>query len=117
MSLLEKTDSQIREIAAPILKDTIIGANHKDWQQFSRNMTPEDSSDIESKEDVERQWEEDDYLTKFSDKFEFLAVIRKPDVVVVLWRLTTTVTDEEYLERLYLEERDGVIYQVGIWTD
>ena len=117
MSLLEKTDSEIREFAAPILKDTIIGANNKDWQQFSKNMPLEHSSDIETKEDVERQWEEDDYLTKFSDEFEFLAVIRKPDVVVVLWKLTSTVSDEEYLERLYLEERDGVIYQVGIWTD
>lgn len=117
MSLLDKTDSQIRELAAPILKDTIIGANNKDWEQFSRHMPPEHASDIESKEDVERQWEEDDYLTKFSDKFEFLAVIRKTDVVVVLWRLTSTVTEEEYLERLFLEDRDGVIYQVGIWTD
>jgi len=117
MSLLEKSDSQIRELAEPILLDTIIGANNKDWQQFSKHMPPEHASDIESKEDVERQWEEDDYLTKFSEEFEFLAVIRKPDVVVVLWRLTTTLSDEQYLERLYLEERDGVIYQVGIWTD
>jgi len=117
MSLLEKTDSQIRELSAPILNDTIIGANNKDWLQFSRHMPPEHSSDIETREDVERQWEEDDYLTKFSDKFEFLAVIRKTDHVIVLWKLTCTVTEEEYLERLYLEDRSGVVYQIGIWTD
>ena len=111
------TDSQIRELAAPILNDTIIGANNKDWIQFSKNMHKEQSSNLEIKEDVERQWEEDEYLTKFSDKAEFLGVIRKSDEVVVLWKLTSSVTKDEYLERLYLEEKDGVIFQVGIWTD
>jgi len=117
MVLLEMTDSQIRDIAAPILRDTIIGANKKDWIQFSKNMPKEDSSNSEIRKDVERQWEEDEYLTKFSDRAEFLAVIRKSDVVVVLWKLTSTVTNDEYLERLYLEEKDGVVFQVGIWTD
>lgn len=80
-------------------------------------MPKEESSNSEVKEDVERQWEEDEYLTKFSDKAEFLGVIRKSDFVVVLWKLTSTVTKDEYLERLYLAEKGGVIFQVGIWTD
>jgi len=103
MGLLEMTDSQIRDLAAPILRDTIIGANNKDWIQFSKNMPEEDSSNSEIKKDVERQWEEDQYLTTFLDQAEFLAVIRKSDVVVVLWKLTSTATDDEYLERLYRE--------------
>jgi len=117
MALLEMTDSQIRDLAAPILRDTIIGANNKDWIRFSKNMPEKDSSNSEIKKDVERQWEEDEYLTTFSDQAEFLGVIRKSDVIVVLWKLTSTATDNEYLERLYLEEKDGVIFQVGIWTD
>jgi len=117
MTLLEMSDSQIRDLAAPILRDTIIGANNKDWIQFSKNMPEDDSSNSEIKEDVERQWEEDEYLTTFSDQAEFLAIIRKLDVVIVLWKLTSTATDDEYLERLYLEEKDGVVFQVGIWTD
>jgi len=117
MTIFEMTDAQIRDVARPILLDTIIGANNKDWVQFSKHMPKEEASDTEIKEDVERQWDEDEYLTKFSDEAEFLAVIRKSDVVVVLWKLTSSVTDDEYLERLYLEEQDGVIYQVGIWTD
>ena len=117
MALLNMTDTEIRDLAAPILRDTIIGANNKDWALFSKHMPREDSCNAEIKEDVERQWEEDEYLTKFSEQATFLAVIRKSKVVVVLWKLTSTVTDDEYLERLYLEEKEGVIFQVGIWTD
>lgn len=37
--------------------------------------------------------------------------------VVVLWKLRTTIDDEEYLERLILEENNNKLYQIGIWTD
>ena len=51
------------------------------------------------------------------DNPEFLGVIRKRDCVTVLWKLTTSLSDDEYLERLILEEKNEKIYQVGIWTD
>ena len=114
---MEMSDQEICEVAKPILLDTIYGANNKDWAQFSKHMPERQSTDLESKKDVERQWDEDDYLTKYTDKPEFLGVIRKSNCVVVLWKLKTTINDEEYLERLILEEEDGKLIQVGIWTD
>jgi hypothetical protein len=97
--------------------DTIYGANNKDWVQFSKHMPEAHAEDIESRKDVERQWDEDEYLTKYTDKPEFLGVIRKSDCAVVLWKLKTTINDEEYLERLILEEKNSKMYQIGIWTD
>lgn len=117
MSLLEKSDQEIGELAKPILLDTIYGANNKDWVQFSRHMPERHSSDLENRNNVERQWDENEYLTKYTDKPEFLGVIRKNGYVVVLWKLRTTTNDEEYLERLILEEMDSKLYQIGIWTD
>ena len=117
MSLMEMSDQEICGIAKPILLDTIYGANNKDWVQFSKHMPEKHSTDIESQKDVERQWDEDEYLTKYTDKPEFLGVIRKKDYVVVLWKLRTTINDEEYLERLILEEKNNTVYQIGIWTD
>ena len=117
MGLMDMSDQEICEVAKPILSDTICGANNKDWVQFSKHMPESDSSDLESKKDVERQWDEDEYLTKYIDKPEFLGVIRKSDCVVVLWKLRTTIDDEEYLERLILEENNNKLYQIGIWTD
>ena len=117
MSLMEMSDQEICEIAKPILLDTIYGANNKDWMQFSKHMPERHSSDLKNRKDVERQWDENDYLTKYTDKPEFLGVIRKMEYVVVLWKLRTTINDEEYLERLILEEGDSKLYQIGIWTD
>ena len=117
MSLMEMSDQEIFELAKPILLDTIYGANNKDWAQFSRHMPETDALDIESRKDVERQWDEDEYLTKFTDKPEFLGLIRKKEYLVVLWKLRTTINDEEYLERLTLQEKDGALYQIGIWTN
>ncbi len=117
MGLKDMSDQEIYEVAKPILLDTIYGANNKDWIQFSKHMPERHSSNLESKKDVERQWDEDESLTKYTDKPEFLGVIRKSDYVVVLWKLRTTINDEEYLERLILEEKKGKLYQIGIWTD
>lgn len=117
MNLMEMSDQEICEVAKPILLDTIYGANNKDWVQFSKHMPESDSSDLECRKDVERQWDEDDYLTKYTDKPEFLGVVRKKGCVVVLWKLRTTINDEEYLERLTLEEKNSRLYQIGIWTD
>ena len=117
MDLKEMSDLEICDLAKPILLDTIIGANNKDWEQFSKHMPERDASDLENKLDVERQWDEDEYLTKFTDKPEFLGVLRKNDCVVVLWKLRTSVNDDEYLERLYLEVKNNTVFQIGIWTD
>lgn len=117
MNLKDMSDQEICDVARPILLDTIYGANNKDWAQFSKHMPERHSTDLESKKDVERQWDEDEYLTKYTDKPEFLGVIRKSDCVVVLWKLRTTINDEEYLERLILNDENGRLFQIGIWTD
>lgn len=117
MVLLSMTDFQIQEFATGMLQDTIVGANNKNWSLFSRHMPAEDSSNEEIREDVERQWEEEPHLTSFSTDVEFLGVIRKSGGVLVLWKLVSTKTDEEYLEMLYLEECDEGIVQTGIWTE
>ena len=39
MKLLEMSDSQILEVAEPILNDIVTGSNNKDWEQFSRYMS------------------------------------------------------------------------------
>ncbi|OED39380.1 hypothetical protein AB833_15735 [Chromatiales bacterium (ex Bugula neritina AB1)] len=111
------SEAQIFEVAEPILKNAIAGARDKNWDLFSKYMPIEDSSNDELKANVEKQWQEGTYLTAFSRKFDFLGVIRKPERILVVFRLTSTLSKEEYLEKLYLEERDGKIVQAGIWTE
>ena len=80
------SDVQIFEAAEPILKDTIVGARHKDWALFSKHMPIEDSSSPEIRADVEKQWDEDEYLTAFTDNAEFLGD-SEGRCFLVLWRL------------------------------
>lgn len=117
MKLLAMSDSQIHKVVKPILKDVIVGSRNKDWALFSKHMASEDSSSAEAKADVEAQWEEHEYLTSFADEFEFLGVIRKTDVVLVICKLTSTKFEDEYLEKLYLDDNDGEIVTLGIFTE
>lgn len=117
MKLLAMSDAQIEKVVTPILNDVIVGSRNKDWTLFSKHMSSEDSSNADAKADVEQQWEEHEYLTSFSDEFEFLAVVRKLDIVLVLWKLTSTKFEEEYLQKLYLDEQDGKIVTLGIFTE
>lgn len=117
MNIHALSDDALMVLGRPILLDTIYGANHKDWGQFSRHMPAEDASSEEIKADVLRQWDEEPYLTTFEDSPQFLGVIRKSDCVVLLWKLSNSRTSDEYLERLTLVQHDQAVYQVGIWTD
>jgi len=117
MKLLKMSDSQILEVAEPILKDIVTGSNNKDWEQFSRHMPAEDSGNPKIKASVEKQWQENEILTSLSDISEFLGVIRKQDCVLVLWKQTSSRSEDEYLEKLYLQEIDGDIRQKGTWIE
>ena len=61
--------------------------------------------------------EKNEYLTSLTETSEFLGVIRKTDCVLVIWKQKSTKTDDEYLEKLYLQEIGGEIKQVGTWIE
>jgi hypothetical protein len=105
MELQEMSDSQILKIAAPILSDIVRGSNEKTWDLFSRHMPKENAND-EARADVEKQWEDNEYLTSLTETSEFLGVIRKTDYVLVLWKQKSTKVEGEFLEKLYLQEID-----------
>lgn len=117
MKLLEMSDSQILEVAEPILNDIVTGSNNKDWEQFSRHMSKKHINNPEVRASVEKQWQENEHLTSLSDSSSFLGVIRKQNNVLVLWKQTSSATEDEYLEKLYLQEIDGDIKQAGTWIE
>ena len=117
MELLSRSDDEIRSIAEPILKNIVVGTNTKNWDLFSTHMLVEEVSDPKAREDVEKQWEENEWLTHLCDTAEYLGVIRKSDAVVVLWKQKSLKTSEEFLEKLVLVEVNGEIKQSGIWLE
>lgn len=116
MELVAMSDSEIQKIAEPILKDIIRGSNQMDWDLFSKHMPKKDAT-AEARADVEKQWKETPFLTALSEDCEFLGVIRKSDSVLVVWKQTSTIDSEEYLEQLYLQEIDGEVKAIGTWIE
>ena len=121
MRTLGLSDSDILKIADPIRQDVIDGSNSKDWRVHSRNLPRHVIENIKVKEDVERQWREDEAAssprTSLSRESEYLGIIRKEERIGVLWKQTSTRSDEEYLLTIVLKEIDGEIKQVGALLD
>lgn len=121
MKILNMSDSEILKIAEPIRQDVIDGSNSKDWGLHSRNLPTHIIENNVIKEDVERQWREDESAssprTSLSRESNYLGIIRKQEMVEVLWKQKSTKSDEEYLLKVVLKEIDGEIKQVGALLD
>ncbi len=114
--LAKMSDADIQRIAEPILADIVNGSNTMDWALFSKHMTKQNATE-EARANVEKQWKENKYLTSLSESPVFLGVIRKRDNVLVVWKQKSTAVEDEFLEKLYLQNINGEIKQVGIWLE
>ncbi len=117
MNLSRQSDEEILKIAEPIRQDVIDGSNNNSWEQHSKHMPEEVIQNEEIRRDVKRQWREVDYLSALSREAGFIGIFRKRDSVTVCWKQTSTLSDDEYLLKIRLEEIDGRIKQVSALLD
>ena len=121
MKTFDLSDSEILKIADPIRQDVIDGSNAKDWKLHARNLPKDVIENDKIKKDVERQWREDEEASSprrvLARESEYLAIIRKNEMLSVLWKQKSTQSDEEYLLKIILKNIDGEIKQVGAWLD
>lgn len=117
MYLSRESDEEILKIAEPIRQDVIDGSNNHSWEQHTKHMPESIIQNEDIQKDVERQWREVDYLSALSREAEFIAIFRKRDSVTVCWKQTSTLSDDEYLLKIRLEEIDGEIKQVSAILD
>ena len=121
MKILTMSDAEILKIADPIRQDVIDGSNSRDWELHARNLPAHVIENEEIRKDVERQWREDEAVsssrTSLSRESEYLGIIRKDEMVGVLWKQKSTKSKEEHLLRIILKEIDGEIKQAGAWLD
>jgi len=80
-------------------------------------MPAKDSSNPKIRASVEKQWQENEYITALSNSSSFLGVIRKQNRVLVLWKQNSAKSEDEYLVKLYLQEFDDGIKQLGMWIE
>ena len=112
MSLLEKADNEIIEIANPIWANLVKSSNMKDYGGFTKDFS---SQMLYGANEVElgKQWANNKLLTSLSEKQEFLGCIRRAQFITVLYKQTSNTMPGEFLGRLVLGVEDESVKVFG----
>ena len=112
MDLLEKSDSEILEIAKPLWNNLINCSNTKDYFGFTKDFSARmlfGANEIE----LAKQWSNNEVITNLKHENDFLGCIRRDGHVTVLFKQKSSVSDGDYLGRLVLGIEDGEIKIFG----
>ena len=112
MSLLEKSDEEILEIASPLWSNLINCSNSQDYFGFTKDFSARmlfGANEIE----LAKQWANNEVITNLKQEHEFLGCIRRGEHVTVLFKQKSTISNGDYLGRLVLGAEDGDIKIFG----
>ena len=112
MSLLEKADNEIIEIANPIWANLVKSSNMKDYGGFTKDFS---SQMLYGANEVElgKQWASNDLKSSLSDENKALGCLRRGLYITVLYKQKSTKISGEFLGRLVLGEEDGLVKVFG----
>jgi len=101
MSIIEKTDEEILELANPMWSDLVKYSNEKNYGAFTRNFS---SSLIKGANEVEmgKQFARSDLAKNLSEDYDYLGMIRRGEYVTVLYKVINKKDKGEWLGRLVL---------------
>ena len=101
MSLLDKTDEEILEIANPFWDNLVKCSNNKDYSGFTKDFSAQmlyGANEVE----LGKQWSNNELLVSLSTQFSFLGCLRRNNFVTVLFKQTSEKVPGEYIGRLVL---------------
>ena len=112
MKLLEKTDDEILEIAAPIWGDLVKYSNNKDYSGFTKHFSAQmlyGANEVE----IGKQWANNKLLTSLSKQRKFFGCLRRNNFVTVLFKQTSDTIPGDFLGRLVLGVEDDKVKVFG----
>ena len=112
MDLLQKSDEEILEIAAPLWKNLINCSNTQDYFGFTKDFSARmlfGANEIE----LAKQWANNEVIINLKHENDFLGCIRRDGHVTVLFKQKSTISNGDYLGRLVLGVEDGEIKIFG----
>ena len=112
MSLLEKSDKEIIEIANPIWANLVKSSNMKDYGGFTKDFS---SQMLYGANEVElgKQWASNDLISNLSNEYKAFGCLRRGLYITVLFKQKSTKISGEFLGRLVLGEEDGLVKVFG----
>ena len=112
MTLLEKSDQEIIDIANPIWDNLVKSSNIKDYGGFTRDFS---SQMLYGANEVElgKQWASNKLLTNLSKNKVFLGCLKRNNFVTVIIKQTSDIMPGEFLGRLVLGVEDDAVKVFG----
>ena len=112
MEFLEKSDTDIFEIANPLWLDLVKASNKNDYGGFTKNFSETflmGANEVE----IGKQWANNKLLTSLSEKREAFGCLRRDNYVTVLYKQTSNTVPGEFLGRLVLGVEDDEVKVFG----
>ena len=101
MNILEKSDTEIIEIAKPIWSNLVKSSNMKDYGGFTRDFGTQmlfGANEVE----LGKQWSNNKLLTSLSEDYEPFGCLRRGVNITVLFKQRSKEISGEFLGRLVL---------------
>ncbi|WP_245957873.1 hypothetical protein [Marinomonas piezotolerans] len=108
-----KTDDELLAIAMPMVDDVVKASNNKDWEAFSMYQTAEEADDPDNKQNVLRQWEQQEFLSSLNTDREVLTILRRDGTASIVWKQTSDKVRDEFLAIYSIREIEGEVKEVG----
>ena len=108
MSLLEKSDNEIIEIANPIWANLVKSSNMKDYGGFTKDFS---SQMLYGANEVElgKQWASNKLISSLAEGCKAIGCLRRGLYITILYKQTSTEIPGDFLGRLVLgDEGDEV---------
>jgi hypothetical protein len=108
VNIIEKTDEEILAIANPLWRDLVKSSNEGKYGEFAKNFS---SSLARAMDEVVagHQFANSELARNLSEEVDSLGIIRRGELVTVLYRQRSTRKPGEWLGRLVLgHENDKV---------
>ena len=108
MNIIEKSDEEILEIANPMWDDLIKYSNEGEYGKFIRKFSYDLLFGLNEVE-VGKQFARSELTRNLNTEYDYLGLIRRGEHVTVLYRVTSTKKEGEWLGRMVLGyEKDEV---------
>ena len=112
VNIIEKTDEEIRAIAAPLWRDLVKYSNEGKYGEFVRNFSS--SLALAMNQVVAgHQFANSELARSLSEDADFLGIIRRGEHATVLYRQRNTKKPGEWLGRLVLGYENGQVRIFG----
>ena len=112
MNIIEHTDDEILEFAHPMWDDLIKFSNEGEYGKFIRKFSYDLLLGLNEVE-VGKQFARSELTRNLNTDYDYLGLIRRGEHVTVLYRVTSSKKEGEWLGRLVLGYEKGEVRIFG----